>query len=78
MDQEGCTNEKDCEFSCVQAKPSHISCKAAQPSEQDHGIFWVAFGMVEIIPKVNHGEVVVRQFRRASPMEPYGGKDRDR
>ena len=47
---------------------SHIFCKAVLTSNQDHGISWVTFGMVEIIPKVSHGEVVVRQFRRASPI----------
>lgn len=68
MDQEDCANEKGCEFSCVQEKFSHIFCKAAQTSDEDHRISRVTFGMVEIIPKVNHREVVVRQFRHASPI----------
>ncbi len=40
MNQEGCANEKDCEFSCVQEKSSHNFCKAALTSNQDRGISW--------------------------------------
>jgi hypothetical protein len=78
MDQESCANEKDCEFSCVQEMSSDIFCKAVQTNDADHRISWVTFGMVEILPKVNRGQVVIRQFRRASPMQSYGGKDRGR
>jgi hypothetical protein len=51
MDQEGCANEKDCEISCVPEKILQVFCKAAQTSQREHGISWVAFGMDEIIPK---------------------------
>jgi hypothetical protein len=78
MDEEGCANESGCGFSCAPEKFSHIFCKAAQTSQQDHGISWATFGMVEIIPKVRHRELLFGSFGVQHPSIPYGGKDRDR
>jgi len=58
MDQEGCANENGCVFSRVPEKFSHVFFKVAQTSNQDHGISGLTSGLVEIFPKVNHGELL--------------------
>jgi hypothetical protein len=41
---------------------SHVFCKAAQPSKQDHEISSVRFGTAEIIPRICHRELLFGSF----------------